>query len=44
MGEHVLLGARQLPPHLLVDSQLREVGNVGRNLRQRLRKFLLRVF
>ena len=36
MGEHVLLGARQLLPHLLVDSQLCEVGNVGRNLRQRL--------
>ena len=36
MGEHVLLGAGQLLPHLLVDSQLCEVGNVGWNLRQRL--------
>ena len=36
MGEHVLLGAGQLLPHLLVDAQLREVSNVGWNLRQRL--------
>ena len=33
MGKHVLLGAGQLLPHLLVDSQLREMSNVGWNLR-----------